>query len=40
MTKGKNFTRIRQLISDILTIKISGKLSGHTGPHGAKPNKR
>ena len=40
MNKVKNFTRIRQLINDLLTIKKSGHLSGHTGPHGAKPNKR
>ena len=32
--------RLKQLINDILTIKRTGKLSGHTGPHGAKPNKR
>ena len=29
-----------RLINDILTIKKTGKLSGHTGPHGAKPDKR
>ena len=34
------FKKLRQLIDDIKTIKKSGKLSGHTGPHGAKPNKR
>jgi len=32
--------KIMRLINDILTIKKTGKLSGHTGPHGAKPNKR
>ena len=40
MNKGKNFKRIRQLITDLLTIKKSGHLSGHTGPHGATPDKR
>ena len=32
--------KIMRLINDILTIKKTGKLAGHTGPHGAKPNKR
>ena len=32
--------KIMRLINDILTIKKTGKLSGHTGPHGANPNKR
>jgi len=31
---------IKRLIKDIATIRRSGKLPGHTGPHGAKPNKR
>ena len=30
----------KRLIKDIATIRRSGKLPGHTGPHGAKPNKR
>ena len=32
--------KIMRLINDILTIKKTGKLAGHTGPRGAKPNKR
>jgi len=32
--------KIMRLINDILTIKKTGKLAGHTGPHGAKPSKR
>ena len=40
MNKRKGFTRIRQLITGLLTIKKSGHLSGHTGPHGANPDKR
>ena len=32
--------KIMRLINDILTIKKTGKLSGHTGPHGAKPTTR
>ena len=31
---------LRRLIDDITTIKKSGKLPGHTGPHGTKPTKR
>ena len=31
---------IDRLVYDITTIKKSGKLPGHTGPHGTKPNKR
>ena len=31
---------LRQLIQDIKIINKSGKLSGHTGPHGANPDKR
>ena len=38
--RRNGFTRIKQIVSDILAIKKSGKLSGHTGPHGANPNKR
>jgi|TARA_R100000656_G_scaffold62232_1_gene47991 hypothetical protein len=34
------FKKLKQLIRDIKAIKKSGKLSGHTGPHGANPNKR
>ena len=29
-----------RLVNDILTIKKTGKLAGHTGPHGAKPTTR
>ena len=32
--------KIKILVRDILAIKKTGKLLGHTGPHGAKPNKR
>ena len=32
--------KLKQLIQEIKTIKKSGKLSGHTGPHGAKPTER
>jgi hypothetical protein len=32
--------KIKRLIKDIMTIKKSGKLPGHTGPHGANPDKR
>jgi hypothetical protein len=32
--------KLRQLIQDIKIIKKSGKLSGHTGPHGAKLTER
>ena len=35
-----NVKKIKRLINDLVTIKKSGKLPGHTGPHGAKPNKR
>ena len=38
----KNFDKkkIQRLVQDILVIKKTGKLMGHTGPNGAKPNKR
>ena len=32
--------KIKRLIKDITIIKRSGKLPGHTGPHGANPDKR
>ena len=32
--------KIMRLVNDILTIKKTGKLAGHTGPHGAKPTTR
>ena len=32
--------KIVRLVQDILAIKKTGKLLGHTGPNGAKPNKR
>ena len=32
--------KLRQLIQDIKIIKKSGKLSGHTGPRGATPDRR
>jgi len=32
--------KLKQLIQEIKAIKKSGKLSGHTGPHGAKPTER
>ena len=32
--------KLKQLIQEIKAIKKSGKLSGHTGPHGANPNRR
>jgi hypothetical protein len=35
-----NVKKIKRLINDLVTIKKSGKLPGHTGPRGAKPNKR
>jgi len=35
-----NVKRIKRLVKDIVTIRRSGKLPGHTGPHGAKPDKR
>ena len=47
--RWKNFKRdgnkhhkkkIMRLVNDILTIKKTGKLAGHTGPHGAKPTTR
>ena len=31
---------LRRLIDDIATIKKTGKLPGHTGPHGTKPTER
>tara|TARA_B100001013_G_C24434991_1_gene373342 strand:+ start:107 stop:226 length:120 start_codon:yes stop_codon:yes gene_type:complete len=38
----RNFDKrkIQRLVQDILAIKKTGKLMGHTGPNGAKPNKR
>ena len=30
----------KRIIQDITIIKRSGKLPGHTGPHGAKPTER
>ena len=35
-----NVKRIKRLVKDIVTIKRSGKLPGHTGPRGANPDKR
>jgi hypothetical protein len=35
-----NVKKIKRLIKDITIIKRSGKLPGHTGLRGAKPNKR
>ena len=35
-----NIKKIKRLINDLVTIKKSGKLPGHTGPRGANPNKR
>jgi hypothetical protein len=35
-----NTKKIKRLINDITIIKRSGKLPGHTGPHGATPDKR
>ena len=35
-----NVKKIKRLINDLVTIKKSGKLPGHTGPHGATPDKR
>jgi len=35
-----NVKKIKRLIKDIVTIKRSGKLPGHTGPRGANPDKR
>ena len=35
-----NVKKIKRLVKDIVTIRKSGKLPGHTGPHGAKPDKR
>ena len=35
-----NVKKIKRLVKDIVTIRRSGKLPGHTGPHGAKPDKR
>ena len=32
--------KIKRLIKDITIIKRSGKLPGHTGPHGTTPDKR
>ena len=32
--------KIQRLVQDILAIKKTGKLLGHTGPHGAKPYKK
>jgi hypothetical protein len=37
---AKDIKDTKRLIKDIATIRRSGKLPGHTGPHGAKPNKR
>ena len=31
---------LNRLIKDIVTIKKTGKLPGHTGPHGSKPTER
>jgi|TARA_R100001086_G_C11612870_1_gene196491 hypothetical protein len=35
-----NVKKIKRLIKDITIIKRSGKLPGHTGLHGATPDKR
>ena len=35
-----NVKKIKRLIKDITIIKRSGKLPGHTGPHGTTPDKR
>ena len=35
-----NVKKIKRLVKDIVTIKRSGKLPGHTGPHGVTPDKR
>ena len=35
-----NIKKIKRLVKDIITIKRSGKLPGHTGPRGANPDKR
>jgi len=35
-----NIKKIKSLVKDIVTIKRSGKLPGHTGPRGANPDKR
>ena len=35
-----NVKKIKRLINDLITIKKSGKLPGHTGPHGVTPDKR
>ena len=31
---------LNRLVDDIATIKKTGKLPGHTGPHGTSPTKR
>ena len=33
-------SNLRRIIDDITTIKKTGKLPGHTGPHGSKPTER
>jgi hypothetical protein len=35
-----NIKKIKRLVKDIITIRKSGKLPGHTGPHGTTPDKR
>jgi hypothetical protein len=35
-----NIKKIKRLVKDIITIRKSGKLPGHTGPRGANPDKR
>ena len=35
-----NVKKIKRLVKDIVTIRRSGKLPGHTGPRGANPDKR